>query len=48
VFRLRGIEHEPAYRHRTAQQVTVYSLIKIVADARWPAPFAREKQDDQL
>ncbi|MEJ8821644.1 hypothetical protein WKW80_06285 [Variovorax humicola] len=33
VFRISGVEHEGAYRHATAQQVTVYSLIKIAAQA---------------
>ncbi|HEV6964075.1 hypothetical protein [Roseateles sp.] len=38
VFRLTGIEHEGAYRHATAQQVAVYSLVKIAQQALWPEP----------
>lgn len=37
VFRLTGIEHEPAYRKSvTAQQVTVYAIAKIAREARLP------------
>ena len=38
VFRLIGVVHEPAYRHTTAQQVTVYSLVRIVQQALDPVP----------
>lgn len=38
VFRLIGVVHEPAYRHTTAQQVTVYSLVRIVQLALDPVP----------
>ena len=36
-FRLLGVEHEPAYRASpSAQQVTLYSILKITAQARDP------------
>ena len=38
MFRLIGVVHEPAYQHTTAQQVTVYSLVRIVQQALTPFP----------
>jgi len=48
VFRLSGVEHEPAFRASVvAQQATMYSIVAIALNARVPADGAKSSRSSQ-